>query len=70
MVAVSDTLAQHRYMTAQIAKCMGPTYGAHLGPVGPRWAPYWPHEPCYQIGLLQALWGTESDPMIQIVATE
>ena len=21
---------------------------AHLGPVGPRWAPYWPHEPCYQ----------------------
>ena len=23
-------------------------HGAHLGPVGPRWAPYWPHEPCYQ----------------------
>ena len=23
-------------------------YGAHLGPVGPRWAPCWPHEPCYQ----------------------
>ena len=22
--------------------------GAHLGPVGPRWAPCWPHEPCYQ----------------------
>ena len=22
--------------------------GAHLGPVSPRWAPYWPHEPCYQ----------------------
>ena len=21
---------------------------AHLGPVGPRWAPCWPHEPCYQ----------------------
>ena len=20
----------------------------HLGPVGPRWAPRWPHEPCYQ----------------------
>ena len=20
----------------------------HLGPVGPRWAPCWPHEPCYQ----------------------
>ena len=26
---------------------MGPTW-AHLGPVGPRWAPCWPHEPCYQ----------------------
>ena len=23
-------------------------HGAHLGPVGPRWAPYRPHEPCYQ----------------------
>ena len=22
-------------------------HGAHLGPVGPRWAPCWPHEPCY-----------------------
>ena len=23
-------------------------YGAHLGPVGPWWAPCWPHEPCYR----------------------
>ena len=23
-------------------------HGAHLGPDGPRWAPCWPHEPCYQ----------------------
>ena len=23
-------------------------HGAHLGPVGPRWAPCWPYEPCYQ----------------------
>ena len=23
-------------------------HGAHLGPVGPRWAPCWLHEPCYQ----------------------
>ena len=22
-------------------------HGAHLGPKGPRWAPCWPHEPCY-----------------------
>ena len=21
--------------------------GAHLGPTRPRWAPCWPHEPCY-----------------------
>ena len=33
--------------TAQIAKFMRPTWG-HLGPVGSRWAPCWPHEPCYQ----------------------
>ena len=23
-------------------------HGANMGPVGPRWAPCWPHEPCYQ----------------------
>ena len=23
-------------------------HGAHLGPVGPSWAPCWPHEPCSQ----------------------
>ena len=23
-------------------------HGTHLGPVGPRWAPCWPHEPCFQ----------------------
>ena len=22
-------------------------HGAHLGPTGPRWAPWWPHESCY-----------------------
>ena len=26
-------------------------HGANLGPIGPRWAPCWPHEPCY-LGLL------------------
>ena len=34
-----------------IARFMGPTWdlhGTHLGPTGPRWAPCWPHEPCYQ----------------------
>ena len=23
-------------------------HGANMGPFRPRWAPYWPHEPCYQ----------------------
>ena len=32
---------------SQIASSWG-QYGAHLGPVGPRWAPCWPHGPCYQ----------------------
>ena len=31
----------------QIAKFIG-QHGAHLGPVGPRWAPCWPHKTCYQ----------------------
>ena len=22
-------------------------HGAHLGPTGPKWIPYWPHELCY-----------------------
>ena len=29
-----------------IARFMG-QHGAHLGPTRPRWAPCWPHEPCY-----------------------
>ena len=31
-------------------------HGAHLGPVGPRWAPCWPHDPCY----LGMVWGVRS----------
>ena len=31
-------------------------HGAHLGPVGPRWVPCWPHEPCYQGRDQQAKW--------------
>ena len=29
--------------STQIARFIGPTYGAHLGPVGPKWAPCGPH---------------------------
>ena len=28
-------------------------HGANLGPVGPRWAPCWPHDPFYQGGYLK-----------------
>ena len=30
------------------SKVHGANMDAHLGPVGPIWAPCWPHEPCYQ----------------------
>ena len=30
-------------------------HGTHLGPVGPRWAPCWPHEACYQGHTVQLL---------------
>ena len=26
-------------------------------PVGPRWAPCWPHEPCYQVRSSGCIWG-------------
>ena len=32
--------------TTLVARFMG-QHGAHLGPIGPRWAPCWPHELCY-----------------------
>ena len=32
-------------------------HGAHLGPVGPSWAPCWPHEPCCQgFGKIALVW--------------
>ena len=31
-------------------------HGAHLGPVGPRWAPCWPQEPCYQGNITSTLY--------------
>ena len=37
------------------SKVHGADNEAHLGPDGPRWAPCWPHEPCYQ-GLLETKW--------------
>ena len=34
-------------ITSQMQSSWG-QHGAHLSPVGPRWAPCWPHYPCYQ----------------------
>ena len=48
---------------SQITNFMGPTW-AHLGPVGPRWAPCWPHEPCCQ-GCFIATWIDVLDGMYQ-----
>ena len=36
----------HSDVTSLIAMFMGTTW-AHLGPIGPRWAPCWSHEPYY-----------------------
>ena len=44
---VENTWYLDSWMLTQIARFMG-QHGAHLGPVGPRWAPWWPHEPSYQ----------------------
>ena len=42
------TLGVQRFLPSitLITRFMGPTW-AHLGPIGPRWAPCWPHELCY-----------------------
>ena len=39
-------------------------YVAHLGPVGPSWAPCWPYEPCYQSicvyrSIIQSRWSLQ-----------
>ena len=38
---------EYCFNEVQIVKFIGGG-GGHLGPVGPRWAPCRPHEPCYQ----------------------
>ena len=51
--SVKEHLCRYQYekvmvkmIATLIARFMGPTW-AHLGPTGPRLAPYWPHELCY-----------------------
>ena len=36
------------------ARFMGPAWDRHLGPIGPRWVPCWPNEPCY-LGIFMTL---------------
>ena len=46
----------HCYLTtALIARFTGPAWG-HLGTTGPRWAPCWPHEPCYLGAPMRQRW--------------
>ena len=44
VMPISHTCTLNIREISQTAKFMGPTWG----PVGPRWAPCWPHEPCYE----------------------
>ena len=56
------------HVTVQVARFMG-QYGAHLGPVGPRWAPYWPHELCYQGGEeMIDKWYQNRSSLVQLMA--
>ena len=43
-------LSQKAGNTENIPRLQGSwgQHGAHVGPVVPRWAPCWPHEPCYR----------------------
>ena len=41
-----STVSFRLWRLTLIARLMGPKW-AHLGPTGPRWAPFWPHELCY-----------------------
>ena len=40
-------VTSRHWRSSQIAKFMGPIWGPP-GSCRPRWAPCWPHEPCYQ----------------------
>ena len=41
-------------------------HGAHLGPVGLRWASCWPHEPCYQSQDLSVRTSLFSDSLMHV----
>ena len=47
MVLTNDQPSSVCVNTSEITKFMGQTW-AQLGPVGSRWAPCLPYEPCYQ----------------------
>ena len=66
------------FHTAGVCDCSGKQsswgqHGSHLGPVGPRWAPCWPHEPCYQghavaLPHVQTTWCMVCDPHSRTLA--
>ena len=43
-----------QYGYSNIQQGLWGQHGAHLGRVSPRWAPYWPHEPCFQGNIIFA----------------
>ena len=47
-ICTSQSYDHWRLPPSPRQQCSWSQHGAHLGPVGPRWAPCWPHEPCYK----------------------
>ena len=51
VLSIDEWIHPHKKESTLIARFMG-QHGAHLGPTGPRWAPCWPHEPCYLVDVI------------------
>ena len=45
---IVDTIILNHWTWGPRYQASWDQHEAYLGPVGPRWVPCWPHEPCYQ----------------------
>ena len=50
LLLLTETLLSNHFLSQSLPDSK--VHGANMGPVGPRWAPCWPHEPCYQACIL------------------
>ena len=46
LLGANDNWFLHTHANVTIPESK--VHGTNMGPAGPRWAPWWPHEPCYQ----------------------